>query len=51
MLGSNKITYENYWYDDVSVVDDGDYADYWHGDFDGDGVTDAADYAMWRKGN
>ena len=51
MLGSNKITYENYWYDDVSVVDDGDYGDYWHGDYNGDGVTDAADYVMWRKGN
>jgi hypothetical protein len=42
MLGATKITYENYWYDDVSVVDS-------HGDFNGDGVTDAADYVLWRN--
>ena len=42
MIGSNKITYENYWYDDVSVVN-------LNGDYNGDGVTDAADYVLWRK--
>ena len=44
MLGATGITYENYWYDDISVVD-------LNGDFNGDGNTDAADYVVWRKGN
>ena len=44
MMGATKITYENYWYDDVSVVDS-------HGDYNGDGVTDAADYVVWRNHN
>jgi hypothetical protein len=44
MLGATNITYENYWYDDVSVLSlDGDY--------NGDGATDASDYVMWRKYN
>jgi hypothetical protein len=44
MMGATKITYENYWYDDISVVD-------LHGDYNGDGETDAADYVVWRKAN
>ncbi len=42
MVGSTKITYENYWYDDVSVFNS-------NGDYNGDGVTDAADYVLWRN--
>lgn len=42
MLGATKITYENYWYDDVSVVSA-------NGDFNGDGRVDNADYVLWRK--
>ena len=44
MMGATKITYENYWYDDVSVLNA-------NGDYNGDGVTDAADYVLWRKTN
>ena len=41
MMGATGHTYENFWYDDISVVDlDGDY--------NGDGYTNAADYAVWR---
>lgn len=44
MMGATKITYENYWYDDISVLNA-------NGDYNGDGVTDAADYVLWRKKN
>ncbi len=44
MMGATKITYENYWYDDISVGD-------LHGNYNGDGITDAADYVVWRKNN
>jgi hypothetical protein len=50
MMGATGPTYENYWYDDISVIDlNGDYGDYWHGDYNGDGVTDSADYVVWAK--
>lgn len=42
MMGATGPTYENYWYDDISVVN-------LHGDYNGDGATDAADYVLWRK--
>jgi hypothetical protein len=42
MMGATGPTYENYWYDDISVVEI-------HGDYNGDGATNAADYVLWRK--
>ena len=42
MMGATGPTYENYWYDDISVVD-------LHGDYNGDGNVDAADYVVRRK--
>ncbi len=41
-IGNNNKSYENFWYDDVSVISlNGDYSD--------DGAVDAADYVVWRN--
>jgi hypothetical protein len=44
MMGATGPTYENYWYDDISVAS-------LNGDYNGDGSTDAADYVLWRSLN
>jgi hypothetical protein len=41
-IGNNNKSYENFWYDDVSVVS-------LNGDYNDDGAVDAADYVVWRK--
>jgi hypothetical protein len=42
MIGSDKISYENFWYDDISVFNAS-------GDYNGDQNVDASDYVAWRK--
>ena len=42
MMGGTTYSYENFWYDDISVLQA-------QGDYNGDGQTDAADYVLWRK--
>lgn len=49
MLGATGPTYQNFWYDDVSVETDSLPAEF--GDFNADRYTNAADYAVWRKLN
>ena len=42
-IGNNNKSYENFWYDDVSVISlNGDYSD-------DSGHVDAADYVVWRN--
>jgi hypothetical protein len=49
MLGATGPTYQNLWYDDVSVETDMLPAEF--GDFNADNRTNAADYVVWRKMN
>jgi hypothetical protein len=48
MLGGLTYTYENYWYDDVSVESLADPI--LPGDYDFDDVVDGADFLAWQRG-